>query len=348
MQKCAREECGKTVYPMEELKCLDKIWHKGCFKCTSCGMTLNMKNYKGYNKMPYCDPHYPKTVATAVVDTPDMQRVAQNTKLQSQVAYHLEYEKSKGQKIDIVDDPELQRHKQNTNNASQVQYTGEIGKKQKQELVRPKEDPNAPMLYTSDYAQFYSENETDEGCFSDEHCDQGNTVRSSPPNSTCSSLSRPIDPNAFVYVNHHLTEKESFATTVWSSHEVIKREEEPKKIGSISDYDPVNGNYGSLGGQKAEPAAAAASTTASSGGEKKVKKVKKSTKNAGFSVKCLYDYKAADADEISFKEGDVIVNCQSVDEGWMTGTHQKSLAHGMLPANYVEKITAMTGAYKLS
>lgn len=75
-KKCAREECGKTVYPIEELKCLDKagshgyaflligttyayyfqVWHKQCFKCTVCGMTLNMKNYKGYDKMPYCAP----------------------------------------------------------------------------------------------------------------------------------------------------------------------------------------------------------------------------------------------------------------------------------------------------
>jgi hypothetical protein len=47
--KCAREECGKTVYPLEELKCLDKTWHKQCFKCTSCGMgnfKLKMFYYK--------------------------------------------------------------------------------------------------------------------------------------------------------------------------------------------------------------------------------------------------------------------------------------------------------------
>ncbi|CAJ0598825.1 unnamed protein product [Cylicocyclus nassatus] len=85
-KKCAREECGKTVYPLEELKCLDKVWHKQCFKCTVCGMTLNMKNYKGYDKMPYCEPHYPKTVASVVTDTPEMRRVAENTKNQSQPA----------------------------------------------------------------------------------------------------------------------------------------------------------------------------------------------------------------------------------------------------------------------
>ena len=51
-KKCAK--CFKTVYPVEEVKCLDKIWHKACFKCQECGMTLNMKNYKGFDKLPYC------------------------------------------------------------------------------------------------------------------------------------------------------------------------------------------------------------------------------------------------------------------------------------------------------
>ncbi|XP_037934438.1 LIM and SH3 domain protein Lasp-like [Teleopsis dalmanni] len=50
---CAR--CQKVVYPIEELKCLDKTWHKTCFKCTECGMALNMKTYKGFNKLPYCE-----------------------------------------------------------------------------------------------------------------------------------------------------------------------------------------------------------------------------------------------------------------------------------------------------
>ena len=31
-----------------------QIWHKTCFKCWECGMTLNMKNYKGFDKKPYC------------------------------------------------------------------------------------------------------------------------------------------------------------------------------------------------------------------------------------------------------------------------------------------------------
>ena len=52
IKRCAK--CDRMVYPIEELKCLDKLWHKNCFKCTICNMLLNMKNYKGFEKQPYC------------------------------------------------------------------------------------------------------------------------------------------------------------------------------------------------------------------------------------------------------------------------------------------------------
>lgn len=53
--------------------------------------------------------------------------------------------------------------------------------------------------------------------------------------------------------------------------------------------------------------------------------------------RALYDYSAADTDEISFVEGDYIVDVEVVDAGWMTGTVQRTGQHGMLPSNYVEK-----------
>ncbi|XGW17933.1 hypothetical protein V3C99_002494 [Haemonchus contortus] len=221
-KKCAREECGKTVYPIEELKCLDKVWHKGCFKCTVCGMTLNMKNYKGYDKMPYCEPHYPKTVASVVMDTPEMRRVAENTKNQSQVQYHAAYEKTKGTKIEVADDPEMERHRKNMQAQSQIAYTGELDKRKKMEEVRP------------------------------------------------------------TFVPAEASEKN-------------------------------------------------AAKSLSPGG------------NAGFAVKAIYDYTAADKDEVSFLEGDIIVNCEKVDDGWMTGTVQRTLQWGMLPANYVQPHKLPTG-----
>lgn len=58
----------------------------------------------------------------------------------------------------------------------------------------------------------------------------------------------------------------------------------------------------------------------------------------GRCVRAIYDYTAQEGDEVSFIEGDVVVNCQSIDEGWMRGTVQRTGMSGMLPANYVENL----------
>ncbi|XP_056307119.1 LIM zinc-binding domain-containing Nebulette-like isoform X2 [Danio aesculapii] len=52
--------------------------------------------------------------------------------------------------------------------------------------------------------------------------------------------------------------------------------------------------------------------------------------------RALYDYSAQDHDEVSFRDGDVIINAQRIDDGWMFGTVQRTGRSGMLPANYVE------------
>ena len=137
---CAK--CKKIVYPTEKLNCLDKIWHKGCFKCEKCNMTLNMKNYKGYDKLPYCNAHYPTTKHTQVADTPENRRIADNTKIQSNIQYHADFERQKGKKMTVVDDPETQRAKQNTQNISQVAYSGHKEVLQDMEYKRPAEQIN--------------------------------------------------------------------------------------------------------------------------------------------------------------------------------------------------------------
>lgn len=116
---CAR--CGKIVYPTEKVNCLDKFWHKSCFHCETCKMTLNMKNYKGYEKKPYCNAHYPKQSFTMVADTPENLRLKQQSELQSQVRYKEEFEKNKGRGFSVVaDTPELQRIKKTQDQISNV------------------------------------------------------------------------------------------------------------------------------------------------------------------------------------------------------------------------------------
>ena len=53
-------------------------------------------------------------------------------------------------------------------------------------------------------------------------------------------------------------------------------------------------------------------------------------------TRAIYSYEAAADDELAFEEGDVIVDCEVVDDGWMKGLHEKSGKIGLFPSNYVE------------
>lgn len=222
--------CQKTVYPTEKLSCLDKTWHKGCFNCETCGLKLSMKTYKGYAKLPYCVAHYPTTKFTAVVDTPEGRRLAQNTQNQSQITYHKDHEKDKGSLISVVDDPESQRVKKSQNQTSHIAY--------KATAPPPKDLSYIPA-------------------------EAGGSARNSQVLTT----------------------------------QISQERKAPVSI-------PV------------QPAAAAAQPK----------------------YGALYDYTAADDDEISLQEGDTIVNVETIDEGWMTGLNTRTNQHGMLPSNYVQPL----------
>ncbi|NXX98001.1 LASP1 protein, partial [Centropus bengalensis] len=64
----------------------------------------------------------------------------------------------------------------------------------------------------------------------------------------------------------------------------------------------------------------------------------RSAPGAGKRFRAVYDYNAADEDEVSFQDGDTIINVQQIDDGWMYGTVERTGDTGMLPANYVEAI----------
>jgi hypothetical protein len=56
-RKC--HTCQRTVYAMEELRALGKLWHKECFTCggtddLGCGRTLQIDNFEACDNMPYC------------------------------------------------------------------------------------------------------------------------------------------------------------------------------------------------------------------------------------------------------------------------------------------------------
>lgn len=108
--------------------------------------------------------HIPKAKATAIADTPELKRIAENTKIQSNVQYHADFEKQKGKLTQVnlietirlqaqqteiterfiinllfnkvADDPETLRIKQNTKHISNVEYHGDLAKKAAMEKQR--------------------------------------------------------------------------------------------------------------------------------------------------------------------------------------------------------------------
>jgi LIM and SH3 domain protein 1 len=40
-------------------KALDTVFHKWCFKCAECSITLNVKSFKGVGGKVYCATHVP-------------------------------------------------------------------------------------------------------------------------------------------------------------------------------------------------------------------------------------------------------------------------------------------------
>ena len=154
-KRCAK--CGKTVYPVEELKCLEKVWHKNCFRCQVCNMQLTMKNYKGFDKLPYCGAHVPKAKATVVADTPENQRLAENTKVQSNVQYHADFEASKGKFTQVADDPETMRLKANTEVISNIAYHDVKGIKDEQEKKRSLQGGGENKMTSSNLGMMFRE-----------------------------------------------------------------------------------------------------------------------------------------------------------------------------------------------
>lgn len=57
----------------------------------------------------------------------------------------------------------------------------------------------------------------------------------------------------------------------------------------------------------------------------------------GVCAEALYDYTAAEEDEVSFNPGDIISEIEQIDEGWWTGVTSDG-HRGLFPSNYVRLI----------
>ncbi|CAF3605283.1 unnamed protein product [Adineta steineri] len=304
-KKCGK--CEKIVYPAEEIKCLDKFWHKGCLKCTVCGMTLNVKNVKGYDRMPYCNVHYPQPKPTVVVDNPEMQRIRALTDIQSNAKYHEDFNKSKGKFTAVADNPELTRAKEHQRIVSQAEYTGKRKDSTSQILAQDHNqqsdvnnrnfNPSGPTVgRVADYDPIND--------------DRGSLARGYEPTSKAMHASKyEINPKNALQSNVKTDNNGNGNSNKNSYHQYEDEQQIPSNNNNNHDDNHHSEQY--------------------SHGDNRSTQMK---------VRALYSYTAAESDEISFTEGDTLVECEQIDDGWMLGRNPKTGQQGLLPSNYVEII----------
>eukprot|EP00062_Callorhinchus_milii_P005608 gi/632945226/ref/XP_007887935.1/ PREDICTED: nebulette isoform X6 [Callorhinchus milii] len=347
---CAR--CGKIVYPTEKVNCLDKYWHKSCFHCEICRMTLNMKTYKGYEKKPYCNAHYPKQSFTIVADTPENIRLKQQSELQSQVKYKENFEKSRKLGFSIVTDtPEMQRLKRTQEQISNIKYHEDFEKTKGRGFNPGLDDPAIDQARKN--TQFVSD-----AAYKGVHPHVVEMEKGRPgvvgefkvwrtdPGSIFDF--DPLEDNIQSRSLHLLSEKvkryskQSESTSVGSVSVAGEKSEVTELNHSFSGYSESTLELSEEGAAVLPGAYQQVQSPHSSGfGYMHQSSVSSMRPQHSQSVllrtfRAMYDYTAADDDEVSFKDGDFIVNVQAIDEGWMYGTVQRTGNTGMLPANYVE------------
>ena len=111
-------------------------------------MICNAQNTQCYSIDNFHDfyRHVPKAKATIVADTPEMKRLASNTKIQSNVQYHAEFEANKAKFTTVADDPESKRLAANSKVQSNISYHGLVEQKEQQEKKRSVIDEGPPSV----------------------------------------------------------------------------------------------------------------------------------------------------------------------------------------------------------
>ncbi|XP_006157694.1 nebulin isoform X2 [Tupaia chinensis] len=258
--------------------------------------------------------------AAYVLDTPEMRRVRETQRHISTVKYHEDFEKHKGCFTPVVTDPITERVKKNTQDFSDINYRGIQRKVVEMEQKRNDQDQETVTglrVWRTNPGSVFDYDPAEDNIQSRSlHLINVQAQRRSREQSrSASALSISGGEEKSEHseaADHHLSTYSDggiiFSTTS-TAYKHAKATELPQQRSS---------------------SVATQQTTVSS--------IPSHPSTAGKIFRAMYDYMAADADEVSFKDGDAIVNVQAIDEGWMYGTVQRTGRTGMLPANYVEAI----------
>ncbi|MEE6489239.1 hypothetical protein FKM82_015521 [Ascaphus truei] len=271
--------------------------------------------------------------AAFVLDTPEMRRVRDSQRHISSVKYHEDFEKHKGSFTPVVTDPITERVKKNMIDFSDITYRGIQRKVVEIERKRTEQDQDVTDLrvWRTNPGSVFDYDPAEDNIQSRSlHMRSVQARRSREQSRSASALSlsagdEKSDPSEVADQHHsYYTNGTTFATTTTTT--VTGH----KESGQVLFYQGYKQAKTTELPQQRSSSVATQQTTASS--------VPSHPSTTGKTFRAMYDYRAADDDEVSFRDGDAIVNVQTIDEGWMYGTVQRTSKTGMLPANYVETI----------
>ncbi|KAM6269292.1 nebulin isoform 21-T21 [Porphyrio hochstetteri] len=302
------------------------LYKENLAKGTPTPMTPEMerakRNQENISSVLYSDSFRKQVQGKAayVLDTPEMRRVRETQKHISTVKYHEDFEKTKGSFTPVVTDPITERVKKNMQDFSDISYRGiqrRVVEMERKRVDQDQENLTGLRVWRTNPGSVFDYDPAEDNIQSRSlHMISVQAQRRSREHSRSASAlslsggdekSEPSDG-----VDQHLSYYSNggfFTATTTVGYKHAKTIELPQQRSS---------------------SVATQQTTVSS--------VPSHPSTAGKTYRAMYDYMAADADEVSFKDGDTIVNVQAIDEGWMYGTVQRTGKTGMLPANYVEAV----------
>uniref|UniRef100_A0A8C3M5Y4 Nebulin n=1 Tax=Chrysolophus pictus TaxID=9089 RepID=A0A8C3M5Y4_CHRPC len=306
--------------------CSSVLYKEQLAKGTPTPMTPEMerakRNQENISSVLYSDSFRKQVQGKAayVLDTPEMRRVRETQKHISTVKYHEDFEKNKGTFTPVVTDPITERVKKNMHDFSDISYRGiqrRVVEMEQKRVDQDQENLTGLRVWRTNPGSVFDYDPAEDNIQSRSlHMITVQAQRRSREHSrSASALSisggdEKSEPSEGV--NQHMSYYSNegfFTTTATVGYKHAKTIELP---------------------QQRSASVATQQTTVSS--------VPSHPSTAGKTYRAMYDYTAADADEVSFKDGDTIVNVQAIDEGWMYGTVQRTGKTGMLPANYVEAV----------
>ncbi|MEE6489221.1 hypothetical protein FKM82_015521 [Ascaphus truei] len=308
-------------------------------KATSAPVTPEMervkRNQENISSVLYSDSFRKQIQGKAafVLDTPEMRRVRDSQRHISSVKYHEDFEKHKGSFTPVVTDPITERVKKNMIDFSDITYRGIQRKVVEIERKRTEQDQDVTDLrvWRTNPGSVFDYDPAEDNIQSRSlHMRSVQARRSREQSRSASALSlsagdEKSDPSEVADQHHsYYTNGTTFATTTTTT--VTGH----KESGQVLFYQGYKQAKTTELPQQRSSSVATQQTTASS--------VPSHPSTTGKTFRAMYDYRAADDDEVSFRDGDAIVNVQTIDEGWMYGTVQRTSKTGMLPANYVETI----------